>query len=64
MLNGPYFVTIERNVDTIVSSLSAMQKRGWGVLEVKHREFDRYNISFYTTCPSSTLDTMCQVTGP
>ena len=43
VLNVPYFVTAERNVSTIVSLLSAMQARGGGALEVKQREFDRYN---------------------
>ena len=43
VLNVSYFITVERNIKTIVGLLSDLRKTGGEVLEVKQEQFDSYN---------------------
>lgn len=43
VLNVSYFITAERNIETIVGILSELRRSGAHVLEVKQDQFDSYN---------------------
>ena len=43
VLNVSYFITAERNIETIVGLLDAMREEGVRVLELRESEFESYN---------------------
>jgi cyclohexanone monooxygenase len=45
VLNVSYFITVERNIETIVGLLSDLRKAGKHTLEVKRENFESYNSS-------------------